>query len=118
MALSAYAAAEKIPRWRETSPTYREIDHWLDAREVSESAVVMIGDPPSFWYHSGRYAVVVPNEDVVTLREVVERHRVEYLLLDQSHPAPLTALYNGEEEVDWLRAVASWGDEVPYAVRR
>lgn len=127
MALSIYAAANKITRWRETGATYREIDHWLDAREVSKSAaensaIIMVGDPPSFWYHTRRYAVVVPNEDVATLREVVERYQVEYLLLDRDHPAPLTALYNGEEKVEWLRAVASWEDEeeqvVLYAVRR
>ena len=117
MALSAYAAAEKNPRWRGPGATYREIDHWLDESKISEDTIIMVGDPPSFWYHSGRYAVVVPNEDVATLREVVERHRVEYILLDRDHPVPLTALYNGEEEVAWLRAVASWGDEVLYAVR-
>ncbi len=122
MALSAYAAADKIPRWRETGATYREIDHWLDESKISEDTIIMVGDPPSFWYHTGRYAVVVPNEDVATLREVVERHKVEYLLLDRDHPAPLTALYNGEEKVVWLRAVTNWeGKEdrlMLYAIRR
>jgi hypothetical protein len=76
----------------------------------------MVGNPPAFWYHTHRPAVVVPNGDVAVLLATAERYHVEYLLLDWNHPTPLVALYAGEESNSRLRAAATWGEGERLAV--
>jgi hypothetical protein len=109
VALSVYATAEKLPVWKDAGAIYRQVDRWLDVHQVSDSTVIMIGNPPGFWYHTHRPAVVVPNGDVAALLAAAEQYRVEYLLLDWNHPAPLAALYAGGESNSRLRVAATWG---------
>jgi hypothetical protein len=108
MALSSYTAWEKLTAWRRADVTYRRIDRWLTSQGVS-NATVMTADPPSFWYHTGRPAVVVPNEDVRTLLAVCDRYGVEYLVLEINHPAELTALYEERVVPERLNLAATFG---------
>jgi len=118
--LSLYGGLNKLPSWRNADRIYQEVGTWLTARGVSSSTVVMVRDPPGFWYHTGRLAVVVPNGGVEDLLRVAERYHVEYLLFDRNCPAPLAALYAGEERDTRLNVVATWegrdGQVVLYAV--
>ena len=123
--LSLYSGLSKLPSWRNADQIYREIGTWLTTRGVPSSTIVMVGNPPGFWYHTGRPAAVVPNGGVEDLLMVAERYHVKYLLLDRNCPAPLAALYAGEESIGEenhmrLSVVATWeegeGRAVLYAV--
>jgi hypothetical protein len=108
VALSSYAAREKLATWRQAGVTYRGIEGWLTTRGVSD-VVVMVGDPPAFWYHTRRMAVVVPNGNVRTLLMVCDRYDVEYVVLETNHPAGLEALYKGRVRHERLNPVATLG---------
>jgi len=103
-ALSVYAAGQKLPGWRSADAVYLKVGAWLDERSVPDSAVVMVGNPPAFWYHNHRPAVVVPNDDVETLLEVVDRYGVSYVLLDRNRPAALKGASHPR-----LYLVEEWG---------
>ena len=120
VALSGYAAAGKLPVWRDADAAYREAGAWLDAHDVPDDTVIMVGNPPGFWYHTHRPAVVVPNGDVEALLAVADRYGVRYVLLDRNRPAPLAGLYAGEIPHPRLRTVAAWTDRevVLYVVGR
>jgi hypothetical protein len=94
IALSGYVAGQKLPAWRTADVTYRRIDGWLSTQGVS-NATIMTADPPAFWYHTQRPAVVVPNGDVTTLLTVCDRYGVDYVVLEVNHPSGLDALYDG-----------------------
>lgn len=94
LALSVYVTAGKIGAWRSTYAAYEELDRWLAAeRAASPDAMVMVGDPPAFWYFTRRSAVIVPNEGIEGLHAAVDRHDVDYLVLDANHPRPLAPVY-------------------------
>jgi 4-amino-4-deoxy-L-arabinose transferase-like glycosyltransferase len=95
VALSAYAALRKLPTWWDADETYRELGTWLDARDVPADTVVMVDNPPGFYYHTGVSSVVVPNSDVGTLLDVCERYGVGYVVLDSNRPISLDGLYQG-----------------------
>jgi hypothetical protein len=99
VALSLYAAAGKVPAWWGADEAYLEIHRWLDAHAVPDSTVVMVGNPPGFWYHTHRAAVVVPNGDADTLLEVCARYNVGYVVLDENRPHALAGVYEGAETV-------------------
>lgn len=110
LALSGYAVAAKVPAWRDADAAYREVGAWLDAHNVPNDTVVMVGNPPGFWYYTHRPAVVVPNGDVETLLAAAGRYSAQYVLLDRNRPAPLAGLYTGEASHPRLRPVVVWGE--------
>jgi hypothetical protein len=106
--LSAYVALDKLPGWRTIDRAYVEAGAWLDAHSVPADAVVMVNNPPGFWYHTRRSAVVVPAPvgDIEVLLKVVDRYEVAYAMLAgmASHPR--------------LEPVATWDEAVLYRVAR
>jgi hypothetical protein len=83
-------------RQQGSSASYSHLVEWLHA-EGQGDAIVMVGDPPSYWYHGGGPSIVVPNESVETVLTVADRYGARYLVLDQNRPRPLTSLYEGTE---------------------
>jgi hypothetical protein len=63
---------------------------------LPDSAVVMVGNAPGFYYHTGLAAVSVPNEPVEVVLQAATRYGVTHLVLDIDHPQPLSDLYAGE----------------------
>jgi len=47
-------------------------------------------------------SVVIPNGPIETLRQVVERYRVDWVVLDANRPVDLAALYHAPEIAPWL----------------
>ncbi len=116
--VSFHAATETLPQWRKADVAYDRVGQWL-AREDVE-AVVMVANPPAFWYHTGHPAVVVPNGDVETMLAVAARYNVRYVLLDDNTPEPLRGLYTGVAMHPRLRRLSADADKgdgvVLYAV--
>jgi len=118
--LSIYVSLNKLPAWRNADQVYRQVGMWLEQQHVPDHTTIMVGNPPGFWYHTRKPAVVVPNGDTGDVLRVADRYGAEYLLLDRNHPAPLSALYAGDERCARLTIVKTWdqGDRraVLYAV--
>ncbi len=93
-------------RWREPDAAYSHLVEWLASHGQAET-VVMIGDPPGYWYYGGGPSIVVPNEPVETTLAVADRYGARYLVLDRNRPAPLKALYEGAEIHSRLRLAAT-----------
>lgn len=69
------------------------------------STIILVGNPPSFWYHVSRPSVVVPNGDEETLLAVARRYGVDHLVLDQNRPAPLADFYARRGGAGWTLMV-------------
>ncbi len=64
---------------------------------------VMLGDPLAFYYHTGKTAVIIPNESPATIVQVMERYGIESLIVDLDHVRPLDDLYAGKEQLPQLK---------------
>jgi 4-amino-4-deoxy-L-arabinose transferase-like glycosyltransferase len=95
-------------RWR-GDPAYSDLVEWLAARDQL-GQLVMVGDPPSYWYAGGGPSVVVPNGPVETLLAVADRYGARYAVLDQNHPAPLQPLYGEHTTFSRLSPVCTLMD--------
>lgn len=91
-----YRGAIAGARWKGNNSAYSRVVAWLDSQDETE-AVVMVGDPPGYWYHGGGPSIVVPNEPVETVLVVADRYGARYLVLDHNRPTPLIPLYEGTE---------------------
>jgi hypothetical protein len=72
-------------------------------------ATVMINNPPAYRYHGGGLSVVVPNEDIETTLAAAAEYGVDYLVLDNNHPAPLAQVYTDTFTHPGLSLVKTFG---------
>ena len=103
-------------RWRQLDSGHLQVANWLRTHYGS-NALVMIGDPPSWWYASGIPAIVVPNEPPETVVMVARRYRAHYLVLDANRPTPLAALYEGVQTHPDLQLMHTLSDAQGQPVR-
>ena len=107
--LSLYVAWGKFAAWRGADEVYREIGQWLDARGVPDGTIVMVGNPPSFWYHTHRPAIAVPNGNPATLLKACDRYGVAYVVLDANRPQGLAEVYSAQRTAG-LELVTTFDD--------
>jgi hypothetical protein len=62
---------------------------------LPEDAVVMAGNAPAVYYHTGLPALSVPNEPLEIVLEAAARYGVTHILLDGDTPQPLREFYQG-----------------------
>jgi hypothetical protein len=98
-------------RWRGGDATYSRLVEWLAAKGQAET-VVMVGDPPGYWYQGGGPSIVVPNEPMETVLAVADRYGARYLVLDRNRPMPLAPLYAGDIVHPRLLLVYTLSDEM------
>lgn len=99
-----FAVALDQPRMEAAAAVYEEV-----AATVPEDTVLMTGDPPGVYYHTGLRAIVAPNEPAPGMLDAADRYGATYLLLDEGRPPPLTSLYEGEVSHPRVALVRDFG---------
>lgn len=74
--------------------------------QLPNDAVVMVGNPPHFYYHTNLSAISVPNEPIDITLNAARVFDAEYLILDSNVPRPLAALYSKDESHPALSLIA------------
>ncbi|MBI2864828.1 MAG: hypothetical protein HYX94_09745 [Chloroflexi bacterium] len=83
---------------------YGEIAAWL--REAAPDSVIMIADPPGYYYSSGKGSIVIPSDEVDSVLLAARCYGASYLVLEKVHSRPLHSIYSGERTDPQLRKVA------------
>ena len=96
--LTALIGAKLISAWNTADTVYASIGPLLP-----RDAVVMVNDPPGFYYQTGLSAVVVPDSPPDVIPALAARYGVTYLLLDANRTDPFAALYDGKITYPFLR---------------
>ena len=64
-------------------------------------------NPPAFFFHTGRSAIVIPDGPGADLAAALDRYGLAYAIVDANHPAALDELYAAPETVGGFRVVAN-----------
>jgi len=80
-----------LPLWNERNKIYIQV-----AQSLEGDALVMVVNPPAYYYFTHRPALAIPNEEIEVILEVAHRYGAEYLILENDHPSTLSDLYRGE----------------------
>ncbi len=88
------------------------------AATLPTDAVVMCGDAPGFYYHTGLPSVSVPNEPPAVLLQAAEKYQVTYLVLDANRPIPLDGLYSGREQVSHIQLLNDYAGIKLYRISK
>lgn len=94
---------------------YRLAEAWLK-QYVSPEAVVMVVDPPCFYYHTKRPCIAIPNGDEETVLQVARRYNASFLLLEPDHPRPLASLYVSPHSHPGFEPVATFGKAILFRI--
>ena len=65
-------------------------------KRLPDTAVVVTGNAPGFYYHTGLPAISVPNEPPSILLQMAHHYGATHLVLDDFYPDPLEALYKNQ----------------------
>lgn len=92
------------PSWNQADDAMVQVGSWIRTQET-QPPTVMVGNPPAFTYHTGLWAVAVPNEGPAEAVDAALRYGAGYIVLDSNRPSPLAALYLGQQDHPCLRVV-------------
>ncbi len=105
------------PIWNQADRVYDSIGQWLTRTAPRSGAsvdrgehdpIVMINNPPSFYYHTGLRSIVIPAGDVETLLRAADQFGAKWLVLDPNRPEPLSRLYARASSQERLALVAAF----------
>jgi hypothetical protein len=99
--LSFWQAGVLNGQWNERDRGYADIGEWL-AEEGASQAMVMVGNAPSYTWHTGQPSIAIPNEPLGMILAVAERYGARYLILDHTRPRTTDELYTGKKHAPQL----------------
>jgi hypothetical protein len=97
------------PLWNEANTGYVTVARWLEENAPGQP-VVMVVDPPAYYYFTHRPAIVIPNEEICGIVQVAEQYHAEYLILEYDRVASLDPIYRGQASHPSLTAKDSFLD--------
>ncbi len=89
---------------------YAEIGGWLAAMGDRQSLVV-VNDPPGFYYFTGHSSLIVPNGGPEVLLRVMNDFGARWAVLDANYPAGLETLYRSPASEPRLALRAAFADD-------
>jgi hypothetical protein len=95
------------PAWAKMDQAYRDAGAWLQA-EGQGDALVVVNNPPGWYYFTGQPAIVIPSGGRAELLAVMNAFDAGWVILDGNHPAALEALYQAPEADSALRLRATF----------
>ncbi len=98
--LSLFVFAGSINKWNTAGSVYRQIAAVLPA-----NAVVMVNDPPAFYFQTGLSGVVLPNAPPEMIPVIAARYGVTHIILDINRTAPMNDLYLGKDTPLFLKPI-------------
>jgi hypothetical protein len=101
----------KASSWDNGANELSIIDAQLKELEIPNSEIILINDPATFHWVTGRPSIVIPSGDEEVMRKVMERYRVNYAVIQINHPPELHEFYHNpekEEGFDIIGQEGSW----------
>jgi hypothetical protein len=82
--------------WNQADAVYGAIGARLRVvpQRGQPSTVVVVNNPPGYVYHTGQWAIAIPNGDTDTLLAAARRYGAAWVVLEANHPAALSGLYD------------------------
>ncbi len=117
IAFSSVIYLSRVRGWNQSDAVYGAIGARLAGQP---SLVVMVNDPPGYFYHTGQPAIAIPNGDVDMLLAAARRYGAGWVALDANYPAALAGLYGRPQSDPRLVLVETFqlGESAPVYLLR
>jgi 4-amino-4-deoxy-L-arabinose transferase-like glycosyltransferase len=96
------------PVWNQADRDLAAIGQWL-RDQSGHDPLVVVNNPPSFFYQTGLRSIVIPDGDEAMLLAAARQFGAEWVVLDANRPARLAALYDVSDSEPEFRLAATFG---------
>ncbi len=108
------------PDWRApksflVDAVYAEVGQWLE-QAADPRAIVLVNDPPGFYFFTEHPSLIIPNGDADTLIRLMRDFGARWVVLDVNHPAGLATLYQSPASDPRLALRATFTDAIGQTV--
>ncbi|HWQ46048.1 MAG TPA: hypothetical protein VN376_04230 [Longilinea sp.] len=94
--------------WDEDYETYLTINSYLVEQGMTEDEIVMVNDPPLYFWASAQQSIVIPNGTIDAIAETAHQYRARYLVVESEHIPALDTMYAGmETNSEWFEYVGN-----------
>jgi len=114
---SSVTYVSRVRNWNQADAVYKAIGARLTREPPS---IVMVNNPPGYFYYTGQPAIAIPNGDVDTLLAAARQYSATWVALDMNYPAALAGLYEHPQSDPRLILVETWqlGENAPVYLLR
>jgi hypothetical protein len=105
------------PIWNQADREYSAIGQWLTDRG-EQDPIVMVNNPPAFFYHTGLRSIVIPAGDVATLLQAADQFGATWLALDPNHVRELDELYTSPDSQPRLHLATRFNSMLVFEVEQ
>lgn len=89
--------------WDRTETQMAKVEKKLVEFGAASSDVVIMNDPPGYYWVTGRPAVAQPDGDEDTIVKLSEQYHVKYLILDKDHAAGFDEIFTNASDTARLK---------------
>lgn len=96
-------SASSSQGWDGDYSMYQAVNQFLPNQGMSEDDVVLVNDPPLYYWASSQPSVVIPNGSLEEIYQTAQQFNAHYLVVEPEHVQGLDDLYLGTEpSAPWL----------------
>jgi hypothetical protein len=108
ISMSGALYLSRLRGWNQADAVYQAVGAQL---KNEPAAVVMVNNPPGYFYHTGQSAIAIPNGNVETLLAAAKRFGAQWVVLDANRPSALAELYERPQSEPRLVLVETFKDD-------
>jgi hypothetical protein len=88
--------------WDSDFTTYQNIDQFLEEQGIFAEDIVMVNDPPLFYWATTQSSIIVPNGTPEEVFQTALQYSADYLVIEPEHVLGLNEMYDGINGFPWF----------------
>lgn len=96
------------PVWEKNRQAFQQVDRVLSKLGIPNETVVVISNPPGWFWETGRSSIVTPFEGEQAVVMAANRYGAEYVVLEPDHVASLDQMYNNPSSAQFFEHIGSF----------
>jgi hypothetical protein len=88
--------------WDSDFTTYQNIDQFLEEQGILAEDIVMVNDPPLFYWATTQSSIIVPNGTPEEVFQTALQYSADYLVIEPEHVLGLNEMYDGINGFPWF----------------
>jgi len=104
--------------WNQFRRTYDHVEEFLVRNGALPQDVVIVANSPGYFVANGRAAIIVPDEDLASVRALANRFGAKYLVLEKTYYTdPMIPVYKNPGEQPGLALLGEFDDVRIFAIK-
>jgi len=91
--------------WNEAEANFKDEEAVIAESGALPTDIVMVNNPPGYFWVTGRSAIVTPDGDIQNLLLAADQFNAKYLILDKNHVSGVDKIFMQTQKSDYLSLI-------------